>query len=268
MALARGRGICWHRVLVLRTVLRAHGVDAEPVHAFLNRFEDGLLSGHAWLIVRIAGEARWVCPDDARNEPGAVRFRPLSKVRSFGAWMVAISWLGSPIANLFLAARRLARGERLLPTSTPAPAFSARILRSGAWPLVPIVVWNATLAGVAPAALADDAGLPAMLLLAEDAGRLFTLGLAPLLVLGTSHPWQRRGAALFVVGAIAYGVSWIAAFHASAESWLWLLPYVLPVLWLLGLGLWARSGSYLVGAGLFVIAHVAHGVWAVAARAP
>jgi transglutaminase-like putative cysteine protease len=42
MALARGRGICWHRALVLRAVLRTHGVDAEPVHAFLNRFEDGL----------------------------------------------------------------------------------------------------------------------------------------------------------------------------------------------------------------------------------
>jgi len=94
-ALARRRGICWHRAAVLASVLRAHGIEVRPVHAFLNRFEGGLVSGHAWLEVRIPGEmgveVRTVCPDDASNTPGVARFRPITRERPFGPGMVALS---------------------------------------------------------------------------------------------------------------------------------------------------------------------------------
>ncbi len=278
-ALARRRGICWHRAAVLASVLRAHRIEVRPVHAFLNRFEGGLVSGHAWLEVRIpgemGGEVRTVCPDDASNTPGVARFRPITRVRAFGPAMVALSWLGSPIANLFAASVQLARTGSLSSGSlSPGDsggatlAFRERITKSALLPLVPILAWNAALASRLPPAFFDDQAVPEVVLAAELAGRLFVFGLASVLVLGLKTPWQRRGLALFVVGAVVYALSWLVPLFDPLPSWLWILPYALPILWLFGLGLMARSGGYLVGATLFSVAHVTHGVCALAARMP
>lgn len=276
-ALARRRGICWHRAAVLASVLRAHGIEVRPVHAFLNRFETGLVSGHAWLEVRIPGEVgvRTVCPDEATNTPGVARFKPITRVRSFGPAMVALSWLGSPIANLFIGPMQVARTGSLsadaidhVTSEGSLISTRERITKSALLPLVPILAWNAALASRLPPAFFDDHAVPEVVLAAELAGRLFVFGLASVLVLGLKAPWQRRGLALFVVGAVVYALSWLVPLFDPLPSWLWILPYALPILWLFGLGLMARSGGYLVGATLFSVAHVTHGVCALAARMP
>lgn len=278
-ALGRRRGICWHRAAVLASVLRAHGIEVRPVHAFLNRFETGLVSGHAWLEVRIplegGGEVRTVCPDEATNTPGVARFKPITRVRSFGPAMVALAWLGSPIANLFIGPMQIARTGSLSAdaidhaTGDGSPISTReRIAKSAVLALVPILAWNAVLAPHLPPAFFDDHAVPGVVLAAELAGRVFIFGLAIVLLLGLKTPWQRRGLSLFVVGAVAYALSWLSPLLDPLPSWLWILPYALPIVWLFGLGLMARSGAYLVGATLFSIAHVAHGAYAIRAMLP
>ena len=68
---------------------------------------------------------------------------------------------------------------------------------------------------------------------------------------------------IFVLGTIAYFASWIPPLLELGPRWTWLGPYVLPALSFTGLGLWARSPAYVVGAAAFVLAHAAHGVLAV-----
>jgi len=141
----------------------------------------------------------------------------------------------------------------------------SRLARSGLLPLLPILAWNAALASSLPATFADDAAVPAVVLAAELVGRLCVFALSAVLVLGLETPWQKRGCAVFVVGSLAYALSWLPPLLDPAPSWLWLLPYVLPLSWLVGLGLMARSGGYLALAVLFVIAHATHGLYAVGA---
>ncbi|MEZ4449916.1 MAG: transglutaminase domain-containing protein [Nannocystaceae bacterium] len=257
-ALARGRGYCWQRASVLRIALRRLGVEADRVHAFLNRFE-GHVSGHVWLRVTVDGEARWVCPGDPRGRPGVVGFTPITRVRRWGPGILALTYLGSPIANVFafivhLVGRGppLARGAR--------PPLRLRLLRCGAWTLAPILAWNLALAARLPPVFSDDAAIPGALRLVEALGRVFVVGAPFALILGADDRWRRRGLVLYLVGALAYFASWLPPLLGGAPSWIWIGPWVLPALWLVGIGLMAGSGAYLVGATVFAIAHAIHGV--------
>lgn len=266
MALARGRGACWQRALVLRAVLRACGIETRVVHAFLTRFESGLVLGHAWLEVEYQGSVKRVCPGRSANTPGVVDFEPLTRVRTFGVAALVLSWLGSPIASMFAALTVRLRGGRVRPRAGVAVGTRTRLTHSGVWLLLPILGWNVALAPRLPGFFSDDRGVPGALLIAEALGRVFVFAMPIVLTVGFRHRWQRRGLALFSVGTFGYLLSWLPILLGWPPSWLWVLPYVLPIGWLLGLGLMARSGGYLVGSTLFALAHAAHGVIVVAAQ--
>jgi len=146
----------------------------------------------------------------------------------------------------------------------PLP-LRARLARSGLLPLIPIFAWNAALAPSLPASFAEDTAVPGVVLAAELVGRLLVFVGSTVLVLGLETRWQKRGCAVFVVGSLVYALSWLPPLLDPSPSWLWLLPYVLPVSWLVGLGLMARSGGYIVYAVLFVFAHTTHGLYALGA---
>ncbi|MCA9704654.1 MAG: hypothetical protein KDK70_02255 [Myxococcales bacterium] len=262
MALRRGRGYCWHRARVLAEVLRGLEVEAELVTALLCRFEHGI-SGHVWLRVTVAGESRWVCPDVWDQEPGVVRFEPITRVRRWGPVMLAVSYLGSPIANVFAFLVTRVRGAR----DEPAPADEVRIsLRrrlaaNGLWPLLPILAWNAVLAPRLPPGFSDDGVVPTAVLVVEALGRAFVFIGPAFLVLGLRGRWRRRGLALLLLGTLIYFASWLPPLLDPTPSWWWLGPYVLPGVWLVGLGAMGCSPPYVVGALTFVVAHATHGVW-------
>lgn len=264
LALARGRGYCWHRASVLRQVLRALGVEVRMVHAWLNRFE-GFVSGHVWLMVTVDGQEQAVCPGDPANAPGVVHFEPITAVRRWGPGVLALSYLGTPIVNVFAFVVHVVRHGRPRTFGQPRP-WRARLRRSGAWLLVPILAWNIALASRLPPLFTDDATVPAGLLLIESAGRAFAFGASFFLVIGLGRLAQRRGLVLFVVGGLAYFASWLLPLGDPTPSWLWLGPYLLPAAWLVGLGLMARSGGFVVGSLVFVAAHVGHGIFTLAAH--
>ncbi len=265
LALARRRGICWHRAFILRAVLDARGVRSRVVHAFVNEFDDGLVSGHVWLEVTLDGETLPVCAGAADNAPGALRFRSRSKVRAFGPAMLALTWAGAPIANVFAALVTLARGGSIAPATKNRRPLVERVPRSALWPIVPLLAFNAWFASRLPPLFSDDRAVPAVVLVAEAIGRGFVFVAPAFITLGLATRWQRRGLALFAFGSVVYTLSWLPLLSASSPAWWWWLPYGLPSLWLLGLGLMGRSGAYIAGATLFALAHGTHGLFALAA---
>lgn len=264
-ALARGRGYCWQRAAVLLAALRSLGVDARMVHAFRNRFPAGLVAGHVWLIVTIDGESRPVCPGDPRNRPGVVHFETLSKVRRWGPGILALTYLGAPIANVFAALVRRWRGGVEAPRGVRVP-LRRRIRGNAMWLFAPILAWNVALAPRLPPVFADDSAVPWAVLVLEAVGRVVVFAAPLLLVIERRRDatW-RAGLALFIGGAVLYGASWLPALGESPPSWLWLGPYVLPALWIVGLGLLTRAGAYVVGGLVFALGHASHGIHVLAA---
>jgi hypothetical protein len=99
-AFKRGRGYCWQRSGALKLILEDLGFIVWTVHAFVNRFPNGLTSGHVWLRVRIGEETKDVCPGNASNIPGAVHFESITKVKEWGPGIFLLSYLGVPIVNM------------------------------------------------------------------------------------------------------------------------------------------------------------------------
>lgn len=141
--------------------------------------------------------------------------------------------------------------------------------------LVPILVWNVTLAGRLPPAIADPeiwGAIPRPLAWAENAVRIVVFAMPFLMPLQVSSRRQQRGLALFVVGTVVYFASWIALIAWPQSAWAnseagFLAPAYTPVLWLAGVALlgqefsWGgryRSWMYAVPSVLFLAVHLTH----------
>lgn len=108
LAFEKGRGYCWHQASALHMILNRLGFDSRLVHAFKNRIPerelDGvklppIVSGHVWCRITIDGEEKDVCSGDARNTPGAVHFKPLTKIREWNKAIEFFTYYGAPMIN-------------------------------------------------------------------------------------------------------------------------------------------------------------------------
>ena len=149
-------------------------------------------------------------------------------------------------------------------TQTHSLGWRERARRSGFGPLIPILAWNLVFASRLPPLFTADAGVPPSVLTLELLGRVFVFVLPVVLVLDLDGPRGRGGLALYVIGALAYFASWLPPLLDPRPTWLWLGPYLLPAAFFVGLGMMARSRSYILGASIFVAAHLTHGVFVLA----
>lgn len=142
------------------------------------------------------------------------------------------------------------------------PTRVTHLTRNGFIPLVPVIAWNLVAAGRLPAMYGADTGVPAWLLVVETALRVLVFGWPLLLTLGLDDAARRWGLALYVVGIVAYGLSWLPPLATGAppvDPLLALAPYWTPAILLTGVGLMGRSRWYPVAVAAFSLAHVAHG---------
>ena len=80
-AFQRGYGYCTQQAYALTDLLTRLGIEARPVYAFRNRFQDGIVGGHTWVRVTLDGEARDIDVLFYDAGAGELTFSPLSTVR-------------------------------------------------------------------------------------------------------------------------------------------------------------------------------------------
>lgn len=154
-------------------------------------------------------------------------------------------------------------------------ALSSVIARNGALLIVPPLVISTGLWARLPAAFGNDAfdqGIPAWLLISENALRAAVLLLPALLLFGATGRLQRLGWILYGLGLISYLASYVVLITLPASAWSSsALGFTAPAWttgwWLLGIGLvcadtwlplsWSRL-IYLIPAAGFVLTHSAH----------
>lgn len=141
--------------------------------------------------------------------------------------------------------------------------------------LVPVFIWNIWLARAlpqpySPEVFEDD--IPGPLLLAENCLRLALFAFPLIMQLGLSSQQQRTGLAVYLVGILLYGSSWLVQIWAPKSPWSrsaagFLAPAYTPAIWLVGIGMlgedsfieWPyRPQVYFVLAAAFVFVHTAH----------
>jgi len=141
--------------------------------------------------------------------------------------------------------------------------------------LVPVILWNVAFANRLPPMFARGEfwrDIPVSLELAESVMRAFVFILPfamPLEVAGVS---QRRGLWLFLLGLLIYFASWLPLMCAPHSAWSTSAlgvsaPAYTPAVWLAGIAMLGRRlfwgqhyrwWFYLVGAAVFLVAHITH----------
>lgn len=170
-----------------------------------------------------------------------------------GAWLLAAVAIVLLVASTYRLVRAVASAER------SASTLRRRIVANGLWPLLPILAWNLVLTSRLPPAFFGGE-VPGAVALVEGLGRAVVFIGAAFLVLRPEGRVGRGGLVLLVAGTLLYFGSWLPPLLDPTPSWWWLGPYLLPVLWLVGLGALGRSPPYVVGSLVFIAAHVTHGV--------
>ncbi len=108
-AFERGMGYCEQQALALKKIYDRLGIETRPVFAMRCKFPakvvdgvqwPGVISGHAWLRVRIDDEELDVCPGSVNNTPGVTHFERLSKVLTWQPWMRPFTHVGSSVENI------------------------------------------------------------------------------------------------------------------------------------------------------------------------
>jgi hypothetical protein len=109
LAFRYGMGYCTQYNLALAQLLSMLGFEVRPVFALHVRSEEkpDWTMGHTWLRVTYGAETRDVCAGSADNEPGAVRFRPISPVHAGRPVPLLLSHLGLIFYAGFLEWRSL-----------------------------------------------------------------------------------------------------------------------------------------------------------------
>jgi len=137
------------------------------------------------------------------------------------------------------------------------------------WPnglllVLPLLLFNAALAGRLPPTLFGDVGVPGGLRALEHALRAAVF-VGPLWL--PTRGGSRAAWWLFGVGAGVYLASWAPALVAgdgplTRNLAVYLAPYVTPASWLLGIAWIGRSRGYGLAALALVATHAAHGWFA------
>ena len=98
-AFERGYGYCQQMSFALKEILDRLGFEAQVWTALRNRFQDGSVSGHAWVRVVHGAESRHIDPllwDEETQQPD---FIPLTRPGRMSGKMRLIGGWGAPVVN-------------------------------------------------------------------------------------------------------------------------------------------------------------------------
>jgi transglutaminase-like putative cysteine protease len=98
-AFQRGYGYCTQQAYALADLLARLGIEAKVVHAFRNRFPDGMVGGHAWVRVTVDGEERDIDSLFYDVETGELTFTPLSSVQKHSRLFKRVTMWGEAAVN-------------------------------------------------------------------------------------------------------------------------------------------------------------------------
>jgi hypothetical protein len=131
--------------------------------------------------------------------------------------------------------------------------------------MIPVLLWNAAFARRLPQGYSSDARVPRTLLTLENALRLLVFGLSVLLPLRLDAPYGRAGAAIYLIGLLAYFASWAMQIYSSETKWSQsalgiLAPAYTSLIWLTGIALIGHSWVYLLLSMVFTFVHTWHNV--------
>lgn len=109
-AFIRGMGYCQQQTDALFIILKKLGINSRVVMSLKCKFPSGkiheyisppIISGHAWLKVKIDNEEKDVCPGDINNEPGKINFEILDEIRNYSGIPKILGHIGSSIVNVY-----------------------------------------------------------------------------------------------------------------------------------------------------------------------
>lgn len=98
-AFERGYGYCQQHSFALAALLNQLGFEAKVVHAFLNRFQDGTVTAHSWVRVRLDNETRDVDSLFYDTQAGKLAVTPLSEVLEYSPAFRLLAGWGSTAVN-------------------------------------------------------------------------------------------------------------------------------------------------------------------------
>ena len=150
-----------------------------------------------------------------------------------------------------------------------------RYAANAGWLTLPIFAWNLVMTSRLPESLSVDVfwrDIPPAIATGEQVFRTFVVALPFLMPLGLRRRSQRLGAALYVIGAGPYVLSWVPlvfrpASDRSTSLVGFLAPSVTPLIWTTGIALVGdslylpvpyRPWMYVALSIGFVAFHVAH----------
>lgn len=169
----------------------------------------------------------------------------------------------------------MVRSNRLRIPHHPVYLKLLRYTKNVGWLLVPVLLWNVALASRLPHGFSPAVfwfNIPPLLSAAENTLRMAVFALPFLAPLECGTKTQKVGLAVFGVGLVIYGASWIPLILVPHSAWSqsaagFLAPSYTPVVWLLGLALlmqrlfWRvpyRWWIYLVLSAAFLAVHISH----------
>ena len=98
-AFERGYGYCMQHAYALSYILERLGFETKVVQAFQNRFSNGEVSSHAWVIVKIDGEIRHIDSLFYDEQAGELDFTPLSEITNIPTVFKYFTFWGGPAIN-------------------------------------------------------------------------------------------------------------------------------------------------------------------------
>ncbi|UCC77216.1 MAG: hypothetical protein JSW37_02300 [Anaerolineales bacterium] len=131
--------------------------------------------------------------------------------------------------------------------------------------IIPVLLWNALFSSKLPEGYFSDARVPRVIVNLEKTLRLLVLGFPILLPLQVEHSYGKAGLAIYVVGVVSYGASWVMQMYNRETRWSQsaigiLAPAYTPLIWMAGIALIGRSGVYALLAVVFTFIHTWHKV--------
>ncbi len=141
--------------------------------------------------------------------------------------------------------------------------------------MIPVLAWNIFFTAKLPPEYGPksfDKNIPQLLLTGENISRSIVFILPLLFMINISTPAGRAGLAVYILGSLAYYISWLLVIYRPDLSWSkglfgFAAPAYTPLIWLTGISLMADSyyfniaysaWHYSVPSLTFLIFHISH----------
>ena len=150
-----------------------------------------------------------------------------------------------------------------------------KLLTSGFWLIILVLLWNVFLANKLPEPFNTDLfdkSIPNYVLYSETIFRILVFFIPILIKIGLKKDINKIGLVVYIMGVIIYFISWLLLIYIPNSSWStsligFMAPAYTPILWLIGLALLGeklfinlgyKPWIYIVLSVFFIMIHSYH----------